>query len=198
MSHKRNSAAIALALCATLAAGALTACSNDVGPPTENTGMITPFTIEDDFFDEVVETQGKPGKGWLSAPWGVGAKIDAKSTKIPIIYVAGDTACTGPAGFTLKESKDEVTIGVYTIEVEREGKDAEKPCPTNPAGVFKYGSVKLSEPLGDRKLMHAGLEKRYQEFKWQVLKTEEPTDNEGEDAKDTEDASPSPSPEEDQ
>ncbi|MDR2113673.1 MAG: hypothetical protein LBO75_00140 [Bifidobacteriaceae bacterium] len=111
--------------------------------------------------DEVLKTQGKPDDGWLSAPWAQAAKDQKKSTDLAIIYVDGDTKCYGHAGFTLDESSSKVTVGSYVKKVE-----GAKDCPKNPAGAFKWGTVKLAEPLGDRELVHEGIDQQYSDFTW--------------------------------
>jgi len=120
---------------------------------------------EENFAEELV-TQAKADGGWLSAPWGLGQEVGPDSTTVPIIYVAGDALCYGPAGFTLDESDSKVTIGAYTKLVDLGEDHDPADCPTNPVAAWKYGHIALAKPLGERELVHAGLNDLYTEFVW--------------------------------
>ncbi|MDR2565969.1 MAG: hypothetical protein LBC97_07900 [Bifidobacteriaceae bacterium] len=111
--------------------------------------------------DEELPTGDKPEDGWISAPWGNVAKPAPDSQELQIYYVDGDTVCYGHAGFTLEESDSKVTVGVYVLKVPDAGD-----CPSDPARAFKWGTVKLAKPLGDRELVHAALEDPYINFEW--------------------------------
>jgi len=137
---------------------------------------------EENFVEELV-TQAKPDSGWLSAPWGLGMEVGPDSTTVPIIYVAGDALCYGPAGFTLDESGSKVTIGAYTKLVDLGEDHDPADCPTNPVAAWKYGHIVLAEPLGNRELVHAGLNDIYAEFVWPEMASptaETPPDATGE------------------
>jgi hypothetical protein len=157
-----------------IAAVALTACGNggddkDASKPHDDDGIIPnqilPPPSEDSGeivgMDEVLPTVAKPESGWLSAPWALASQADKAATEIQIVYVDGDTRCYGHAGFTLDESNSKVTVGSYTAK-DPDGAD----CPSNPAGAFKWGTVKLAEPLGDRTLVHVGVDSLYSGFSW--------------------------------
>jgi hypothetical protein len=158
---------------ATAAVLGLSACGSgggrESGDPFEDDGVLMnamiPAPAEDDGvpegLDEVLPTEAKPQTEWVSAPWALASEPDKDATEIQVVYVAGDAKCYGPAGFTLDESGSKVTIGAYTIKVP----DAED-CPANPAAAFKWGAIKLAEPLGSRKLIHAGLGEPYRGFTW--------------------------------
>ncbi|MDR2453785.1 MAG: hypothetical protein LBD51_04415 [Bifidobacteriaceae bacterium] len=111
--------------------------------------------------EETLATAAKAEAGWVSAPWALAAPAVKDATELQIIYVAGDTTCYSAAGFTLDESNSKVTVGAYTLKVE-----GAQDCPANPAGAFKWGTIKLGQPLGERALVHAGVDEIYQDFSW--------------------------------
>lgn len=171
-------------IAATFAAFALTACSpaspQDVAPEKDDDGTV----ITD--FGQVSETEGPVGgidealpttadvdENWISAPWALAGTVDKDSVEVPIIYVWGNQQCEAhatyaPEGsaegnpvFGLEETEQTVTIGSYVVST-LEG----SPCPTPALYAYKWGTIKLAEPLGDRKLVHAGLAERYADFDW--------------------------------
>ncbi|MDR2379980.1 MAG: hypothetical protein LBE08_02185, partial [Bifidobacteriaceae bacterium] len=149
-------------LAAVCAALALAGCGDQVGEqgktgqPYDDDGTVPaqllPAPSGDDAvvegLDEPLQVAAEPASGWLSAPWALAGPLDEASTEAAIIYVAGDAGCYAHAGFTLDESGSKVTIGSYTAEVP-EATD----CPANPAGAFKWGTIKLGQPLGERALV---------------------------------------------
>ncbi|MDR0593641.1 MAG: hypothetical protein LBG60_10400, partial [Bifidobacteriaceae bacterium] len=79
------------------------------------------------------------------------------------------TKCYQHAGFTLDESDSQVVVGVYVTKVE-----GATDCPADPARAFKWGTVKLAEPLGGRELVHAGLDEPYVGFVWDSTPAADP------------------------
>jgi hypothetical protein len=164
---------VALASLAVVAGG-VTACSNsDQGKAEPDKGVMTatPVNMDEEGLSRALTTAAKPEDGWISAPWILATKTTEKSTEIQIKYIAGDTVCTGPAGFTLEEDSSKVTIGAYVKKVDRDDAAAKAtPCPTNINAERgeEWGSIKLAEPLGSRELIHAGLDKSFDGFKWDV------------------------------
>lgn len=172
MLNSRASTALRLAP-ALLAIGLIAGCSGGGNPATVDTGVVQPWPMPEHYFDVDLATQATPDDGWLSAPWGLGRAIGPDDKAVPIIYVAGDTVCYGPAGFTLEETDSKVTIGSYTVrtaaddgEGEAEGTEAAQECPSNPVAAWKYGTINLTDPLGKRELVHVGLDELYSEFTW--------------------------------
>jgi hypothetical protein len=110
--------------------------------------------------DAELPAQAKAEDDWLSAPWAIALVPDPDSQDLMIAYVDGDTICLGHAGFTLDETKSKVTVGAYVKRV------ADKDCPDDPARAFKWGTIKLAQPLGDRELMHTGVDEIYKDFSW--------------------------------
>ncbi|MDR2378003.1 MAG: hypothetical protein LBD70_01060 [Bifidobacteriaceae bacterium] len=156
---------------AALAAAALTACGDagdgDTDKPQVDDGTVVvrdPTQLE--ALDAELATEPQPGEGWLSAPWGNVSMPRADSQELQIYYVAGDTECYAHAGFTLDESDSQVTLGSYVHKVE-----GATDCPENPARAFKWGTVKLANPLGERQLVHAALDDPYRDYVWDPLPT---------------------------
>jgi hypothetical protein len=166
-------------LLAASAAFALTACGGPKATPDEGAveNIVPPSQEEGEAppgLDEELKLSDKAADGWISAPWVLAVKPDTASADLQIAYVAGDAACVAPAGFTAKESGSKVTIGAYVVKAE----DA-KDCPTDPGWAVKWGTVKLSEPLGDRDLLHAGVDERFNSFTWDTFKAaEQPEESE--------------------
>ncbi|MDR0626527.1 MAG: hypothetical protein LBG11_04575 [Bifidobacteriaceae bacterium] len=171
-----------------IAAVTLTACGGDsetdTGDPITDDGSIPkslllgPTTGPDDQLvglDEELKTAEKPEDGWISAPWADAATPDPEQAELRIIYVAGDTECYAHAGFTAQETNSEVTIGSYVKKAE-----GASGCPSSPAAAYKWGTVKLAEPLGDRKLVHAGVANLYKDFAWPKEASNAPEDTSGE------------------
>ncbi|MDR1633691.1 MAG: hypothetical protein LBS27_01945 [Bifidobacteriaceae bacterium] len=149
-------------------ATALSGCGSSGGDETEtNEPKVDDGTVVVgdpkalDQLDEELPIADKVEEGWISAPWGNVTKPDPDSQELQIYYVDGDTVCYGHAGFSLDEADSKVTVGVYVLKVP----DATD-CPANPARAFKWGTVKLAKPLGDRELVHVGLQTPYQDFVW--------------------------------
>ena len=173
--------AFSLIVCAALAMGALAACGDDGGESSVDQGVVKPWPIEENSFGEVLKMQDKPEAGWLSAPWGLGQEVNQDSRTVSIVYVAGDTQCYGPAGFTLVETKNRVIIGAYTIAVTPDDDASPEPCPDSPARAWKYGTVQLAEPLGNRQLAHAPVNALYADYTWPEMQppaTSQPADDE--------------------
>ncbi|MDR2373691.1 MAG: hypothetical protein LBD77_06275 [Bifidobacteriaceae bacterium] len=129
--------------------------------------MVQPDT-PDNGLDRELETTTEPEDFWLSAPWAVAVAPSADADEIVITYVDGDTQCYAHTGFTVDETDSKVTIGAYVGKVAGAGTESGNPCPDNPARAFKWGTVKLKEPLGERELFHAGLAELFQDFTWPV------------------------------
>jgi hypothetical protein len=190
-------------LTAALAALALAGCGasgsdeNKTGKPHDDDGtvpsLVLPAPSEEggpvEGMDEVLQTAAKAEGAWVSAPWALAAAPDKASTDLQIVYVAGDTACYAHAGFTLEESDSKVTLGSYTTK----NPDVSA-CPTSPAGAFKWGTVKLGQPLGDRTLVHAGVADLYSDFNWSMFVPQQveeaPPADGGASAEPAEDATP--------
>ncbi|MDR1442287.1 MAG: hypothetical protein LBJ02_07870 [Bifidobacteriaceae bacterium] len=161
-----------IALTCLLALGVLTACGGEGGKTgKEETDdgtipqMLLPELAAPDDpipgIDEDLGVSDKAEKDWISAPWADMVKQDTAASDLKIIYVDGDTRCYQHAGFTVKESKSKVTVAAYVKTVEG-GKD----CPKEPAKAFKWGTLKLAEPLGSRELIHAGVSEIFNGFTW--------------------------------
>ena len=160
----RNSIILLPALA--LALGGLAGCSGGGSSPTVDPGVVELAPDPDTNFDEVLATQDKPSKGWLSAPWALGLPVDENTTTIALTYVYGDAVCYGPAGFTLEETNSKVIIGAFTQKVDLPEGVTEEDCPDDPVRAWKYGTIELSKPLGSRTLTHVGLDNLYADFAW--------------------------------
>jgi hypothetical protein len=141
----------------------------------------------DNGLDEVLETAVEPEDGWVS-PWSLAVEPSPDAGELVITYVAGDTQCYGPAGFTLEESDSQVTVGAYVVQVE-----GAADCPDDPARATKWGTVKLAQPLGERELVHAGVAQLFDGFSWgssapPVAPSQTPAQEGGGDADDADDA----------
>ncbi|MDR1825820.1 MAG: hypothetical protein LBR27_10935 [Bifidobacteriaceae bacterium] len=159
---------------AALVAATLTACGGDSGdsPAVEDQGTVPPAVLPsftapsgqptpDDPLEEKLESGSQVQEGWVSAPWGLAAPVTSDTTELKIVYVAGETVCYGPGGFTVKEESGKVTVGAYLEKV------------AEPAGeclvgqwAYKWGTITLSEPLGSRELYHAGVDQMFDGFVW--------------------------------
>ncbi|MDR2347875.1 MAG: hypothetical protein LBD90_04515 [Bifidobacteriaceae bacterium] len=166
---KTRLGAVAVAAALALAACAAGDEETKIGEPQEDdgtvAGLLLPSPPQDDAvpegLDEKLPTAAQAEDGWISAPWALAAAPSKDAVELQIIYVAGDTECYGPAGFTLDESDSKVTVGAYTAK-RADAKD----CPSQPAGAFKWGTVALGRPLGQRALEHAGVAALYDGFSW--------------------------------
>ncbi|MDR3359945.1 MAG: hypothetical protein LBO20_04735 [Bifidobacteriaceae bacterium] len=164
------------------AAMALTACGSgdksETGPPRNDdgtvVGLLVPAPLEPDSEPEGLDlkltTQPSARPDWISAPWALATKPAKDSVEIRIVYVAGDTKCYGPAGFTVEETDTKVAIGAYTLK-----QPDSSACPSQPASAFKWGTIALGKPLGERALVHQGVATVYDGFDWERYKGERPT-----------------------
>jgi hypothetical protein len=174
--ERRFVKALAAVLVLTFATVGLVACSHNedpadpeaAGEPLQDTGVVAlglvpkPATPGDKTgLEDILKTADKPEEGWVSGPWALASTPDKTAKQIQIIYVAGDLECYGTVGFTLNESKSEVTIGSY---LSRKG--SQSACPTNPASAYKWGTIELTSELGDRQLTHAGVANMFKDFTW--------------------------------
>jgi len=140
--------------------------NGSTGNATKDTGPIEPWPMDDTFFEAELTTQPEPGEGWLSAPWALARPIEPDGTELMMVFVAGDSVCSTSAGFTLVETDQSVTVGAYTIDLDPAEGDSQTECPDEPVSSWSYGTIVLSEPLGDRELMHEGLDDRYAGYVW--------------------------------